>query len=183
MTDKGIIVLMLFAYLMPHIAGVLLPGLVMFAAAWQDWRQLKIDNKHALVLIILFPLLAALSPATTFLPGVCAAFLMLVLGLMLYWVKLMGAGDVKLASAICLYIGMDHLSFFMLGTVLMGGVLAVIALIARNHPLTATEVPRDWIGRIRQGGSDIPYAVAMAIPVWFLLTQRLLAAYLHSITL
>lgn len=181
--DREIIALTLLSTLLPYTMAALIPGVIIFLAAWQDWYELRIDNKHVMVLAAVFPLLAFVSPGLSFLPGFSAALLMLFLGILLYAARLIGGGDVKLASAIALYIGIGHLSFFILGTALIGGVLAAVALVVRRRPLEPTDQPKDWLVRIRQGGNDIPYAVAMAVPTWFLLTQHLIAAYHYVLNL
>ena len=155
-------------------------GVIAFLAARDDWRSLSIPNHHAIVLLLAFPLVA-LSPAHIyFIPGLFAALLMLVVGLLFYSTKMIGAGDVKLASALSLYIGFSAWSRFMLVTAIAGGFLSLLAVHWRKHPekIPAWCTPESWPGLIRkQQTKKIPYGLAIAIAGVLMLGFRLFGRY------
>lgn len=157
---------------------------VVFLAARDDWRGLHIADQHSVVLLILFPL-AALSPsAVTFIPGVIAGIITLFLGLILFSLKQLGGGDVKLASVLALYSGLGLWPEFMLWTMLFGGVLALGTLYLRRYPqkIPAQAAPQSWLGQLRDNPAQavLPYGVALALAALVVLTQRLLW---HSVAL
>ena len=159
--------------------GWVFPCVIAVLAAWEDGQRLQLSNRHALVLLIGFPLAAVAVPYLSFVSGLCAAVLVLVPGLVLYAVGMMGAGDIKLAVVFALYLGVGWLGRFVVGACLMGGVLGLVAVCVRHYqsPLASDSAPRHWIDRIRQGGRDLPYGIALAVPFIALLTERFAHAY------
>lgn len=146
-------------------------------AARDDWQRMHIADQHSIVLLILFPL-AALSPAAvTFIPGLLAGLLTLFLGLVLFALKQMGGGDVKLASVLALYSGLALWPHFMLVTMLAGGVLALVALYVRQRSdkIPATMPADSWLGQLRHNPqTPLPYGVALVFAAFVVLTDRLL---------
>jgi prepilin peptidase CpaA len=159
--------------------GVLFPAVIALLAAWDDMRHLHIANAHPLVLAIGFPFIVMMIPYISFFSGLLAAVVVLLPGLLLFALRVFGAGDIKLATVMALYLGVGALGRFVLGACLMGGILAVVAVCVRRYatPLLSDVPPRHWLDRIRQGGRDVPYGVALAVPFIVLLTERFMHAY------
>lgn len=146
-------------------------------AARDDWRRMTIPDQHSLVLLILFPL-AVFSPAhISFIPGILAGLVTLFLGLCLFALKQMGGGDVKLASILALYTGLNAWPRFMLLTMLAGGVLALAALYLRRCPdkIPSDSPPESWLGQLKHSPEiTLPYGVAIVFGAFIVLTERLL---------
>ena len=92
------------------------------------------------------------------------SFLFLCVGFLLFCFKLIGAGDVKLLVVLTLAISPQFLSLFAYGSVLLGGVLALIYLI--YGLLTDLQ-------RVRKRG--IPYTIPIVIMGAFLVPVSVVA--------
>jgi prepilin peptidase CpaA len=157
-----------------------LVSLVAGLAAWDDWHRLSIANRHSLVLALLFPL-AVLTPSDiVFIPGALAGLITLIGGLLLYELKMMGAGDVKLASALALYIGLGYWAYFLLVTALAGGVICLLSIYWRRHSehIPAWVAKGSWPDRLHDPAyREIPYGLAIAFAGGAVLGWRLLKPY------
>jgi len=102
-------------------------------AAWTDATRMKISNSVSIILVIAFLLFAAihlpLTPAITHI-GVASAIFAVTFGC--YALRLMGGGDVKLLSALAMWIGPGQILPYLTAVALLGGLLAVFVLIARR---------------------------------------------------
>jgi prepilin peptidase CpaA len=141
-------------------------GVVMVAAAVEDFRRLVIPNVLPIILCALWPLYFAAAPS---LYGAlaaigCAAAVFLV-GAILFARGYIGGGDVKLLSAATLWAGPAGTPALLMLTAVLGGALALfllmpfgmqIAVAARGmlgQPAVATE---------RRLAMPVPYGVAIA---------------------
>jgi prepilin peptidase CpaA len=141
-------------------------GVVMVAAAVEDFRRLVIPNVLPIILCALWPLYFAAAPS---LYGAlaaigCAAAVFLV-GAILFARGYIGGGDVKLLSAATLWAGPAGTPALLMLTAVLGGALALfllmpfgmqIAVAARGmlgQPSVATE---------RRLAMPVPYGVAIA---------------------
>jgi len=142
-------------------------GVVMAAAAFEDFRRLIIPNMLPIMLCALWPLyFAAVAPSWSgALAAIgCAAAVFLV-GAVLFARGYLGGGDVKLLSAATLWAGPAGTPALLMLTGVLGGALALfllmpfgtqIASAARNmlgHPVSDTG---------RGLGMPVPYGVAIA---------------------
>jgi prepilin peptidase CpaA len=88
-------------------------------------------------------------------------------GLIIFQLRAMGGGDVKLLAAAALWMGMDGLLPFLVGVGLAGGALVLVLLMLRRNlmPLVAwasPRVPQSW-PRVLTSGEKVPYGVAIAV--------------------
>ncbi len=138
------------------------------ASAFADLKGLKIPNKYCLAIIILFLLAYGIdyfSDADTFfslknhLIGAAAVFGLTAL---LYALKLLGAGDSKLATAFGLWTGVSALPVFLFYMTVAGGILGVVAYILQKTKPFKVKENESWIWHLQNGKNAIPYGIAIA---------------------
>ena len=104
--------------------------------------------------------------------GLMAAGVILLVGLGIFALGLMGGGDIKLLTALGLWFGFSEtLAIFLILTTLLGGVLSLLAVLARaiigrvwlKH---APEIP---LPRVLTKGQPVPYGIAIAAAFLLLL--------------
>ncbi|HEX5379996.1 MAG TPA: prepilin peptidase [Phenylobacterium sp.] len=160
------------------IAGVLCALLLWSAVS--DIADRRIPNSAILAIIALFVPWSFASHGENLASGLAAGAIGFGVGYVLYLFKVMGAGDAKLFAAVALFTGLTYLHLFALATVLCGGVVAAVIMVARPRRAAAMLTLRG------QGdfGRGIPYGVAIAVGgavvVWGSLTGLLPADILTS---
>jgi prepilin peptidase CpaA len=140
------------------------PGAVLFAAA-MDLFTMTIPNRVSLAMVAAFVLLA---PFTGLAPmdlasHVGAGLLVLAGGILLFIPGWVGGGDAKMAAAVALWLGMDHVLIFLLCAALAGGSLAMFVLTLRQVPMPAVIATQPWAARLLSRGGGIPYGIALAV--------------------
>jgi prepilin peptidase CpaA len=144
-------------------------------AAARDARGLVIPNRAVIATAALFPIYlltraiavgafgTAVGDAAI---AVSLAAVVLVAGFALFSLHLIGGGDAKLAAAVALWAGADHIVAFLIIASVSGGVLAAAVLIWRSaFPQLESASPLQHFGvRLRQGlKAPVPFGVAIAI--------------------
>lgn len=132
-------------------------------AAVSDLRAFRIANRSSLILLAAFVPAAV---ATGFewrdwLIHLGAGLGLLVIGALLFFRGVWGGGDAKLLPAVAVWIGLAGLPRFLVVMALAGGVLAVLALLARRFALGPPGPLRRWGERLAEAG-HVPYGVAIA---------------------
>ena len=142
--------------------------LIVLAAAVSDVIRYRIPNVLVLALAGIFFVWAALNyTQTAWLSHVGAALLCLVAGFALYQFRQMGAGDVKLLTAVALWAGLNGLIALLLFMSLSGLLVLPLILIARW--LVAKAQARgswkaEWsVPRVLTKREGVPYGVAIAL--------------------
>jgi prepilin peptidase CpaA len=138
--------------------------LLLAVAAGTDIYMFKIPNTVSAVLLVAFVPVALASPhEVPWLSHLGAAAAVLAGGFVLFAVRWLGAGDVKLMTAVALWAGLPQLPAFLAYVSFAGGALALLLLtlrlaIARLAPeRTAAGLPRLLVR-----GERVPYGVAIA---------------------
>jgi prepilin peptidase CpaA len=141
---------------------------LMVTAAAVDFRCLVIPNWVILGLLLLCPADVAMMPAITLRAGVATAggaFAVLLCGSLLFSLRLVGGGDVKLLAVAALWDGAARLPMLLLLTGIFGGVLALLSLIGvggRLGPMRqATGAARE-VATIAASARPVPYGIAIA---------------------
>lgn len=102
-------------------------------AAWTDATRMKISNSVSIILVVAFLLFAAiylpLTPAITHIGIASAIFAVTFCCYALRW---MGGGDVKLLSALALWIGPTQILSYLTAVALLGGLFAACILVAQR---------------------------------------------------
>jgi prepilin peptidase CpaA len=152
----------------PEVVRYALAGglsLLLLWAAISDVRDRRIPNAAVLAALALFVVWVIASRGQGLGSSLAAAAISFGVGYVLYLVKVMGAGDVKLFAALALFTGLAGLPAFALATALIGGLMAVFSLATR--PRRAAKLSL----RLEAGGSDrgVPYGVAISGAAAFVL--------------
>ena len=133
-------------------------------AALKDATSLTIPNRLTLALAAAFvpAALAAGLPweGWALALGTCGA--LLIVGMVLFALRVMGGGDAKLFAACGLWLGLSASAPFLLWTGVAGGVLATALLIGRNLAQYAPGFGPRWVQRLLTRGEGVPYGVAIA---------------------
>ncbi len=146
--------------------GALVIGL---ASGWTDLKGLKIPNLHSIGVLGLFALAFGLDYVSedvrvfhAITSHLMAGGIMFVLTVILYSLKLLGAGDSKLASVYGIWVGLSGLPAFLFYMTVFGGVLGLAALIIQKTKPFKAATPGSWIDGLQGGNGAIPYGTAIA---------------------
>ena len=114
-------------------------------AMWTDATRMKISNSVSIILIVAFLLFAAIylpiKPAIGHIGVAAAVFVVM---FCCYALRCLGGGDVKLLSALSMWIGPLHILPFLTAVALLGGVFSAFILCARrikSHERQANRSP------------------------------------------
>lgn len=142
---------------------MIFPLAMAFAAA-NDLFTMKIPNKISLALVAAFVLAAAyigLSPELAA-KHVGVAVAVLAVGFILFAFNLLGGGDAKLMAAGALWMGPDHIMFFIAYLTIFGGLLSAAVLVYRKFIPVSGELLPAWAVKLHAAGTGIPYGIAIA---------------------
>ena len=67
------------------------------------------------------------------------------------------------AKRTALWLGPDHILQYAVLASILGGLLTMLVLFLRAMPLPAGLARRDWIARLHDAGTGVPYGVALAV--------------------
>lgn len=140
-------------------------SLVLVWAAISDVRDRRIPNAAVLAVLVLFVLWAIAARGQALGSGFAAAAISFGVGYILYLVKVMGAGDVKLFAALALFTGLSGLPAFALATALTGGLMAVFSIATRPRRAAPSALRLDGDGSER----GVPYGVAISAAAAFVI--------------
>ena len=73
-----------------------------------------------------------------------------------------GGGDAKLAAATAIWLGFDHVGDYALSASVLGGLLTLLIIGMRKWPLPAVLMAHQWVARLHEPSTGIPYGVALA---------------------
>jgi len=145
-----------------------MPALVI-TAGLKDLLTMKIPNWISISLALAFfpAALATGLPLQDILVHVGLAVAVLIIGMLIFALRWLGGGDVKLMAALCLWLGLSTSGLFAVYTALVGGLFGLGLLLARRkvgpflppslHPSLA------WVSALMEPKGDIPYGIAIAI--------------------
>ena len=130
-----------------------------------DLTTMTIKNSLVLFLIVAYGILAPSAglPFEVILHSAFAAVLVLVGGFVLFLQGGIGAGDVKLAAAAALWLGVDQTFAFLVHTALFGGMLTVVLLAVRRIHLPGALEKVAWVRRLHDRQTGVPYGIALAL--------------------
>jgi prepilin peptidase CpaA len=141
----------------------LFPGVMAFAAA-SDLLTMTIANRVSIVLIAGFVLLAALSGTTTAVLAshIAAGIVVLAAAFVCFARGWVGGGDAKLASSTALWLGLSHLSDYLLYASVFGGALTLLIMLFRSLPLPNLLAGQQWAEQLHRDDAGVPYGIALA---------------------
>ena len=142
---------------------LLFPALMAFAAS-SDLLTMTISNKVSLALAAGFLMLAPVAGMGIGEIGMhlAAGFAALAVAFGLFAFGWIGGGDAKLAAAIALWVGFDHLLPYLLVASLLGGALTLLILQFRLFPLPNVLLGARWAERLHHKDAGVPYGMALA---------------------
>jgi prepilin peptidase CpaA len=143
---------------------LLFPALMAFAAV-SDLFTMTISNRISLLLLAGFLLLAAFSGMSLYAVSMhfAAGLAVLTVAFICFAFGWIGGGDAKLAAVTALWFGFDHLMVYLAYAGLFGGILTVLLLLFRQWPLPASLLSQEWLLRLHDRKSGVPYGIALAI--------------------
>ncbi len=154
-----------YLYLLGSVFGAYV--LLLITAAVFDVAKFIIPNVIVVALAALFVIATIVLPFDTdWISHAGAAAAVFLSGALAYRFKVLGAGDVKLMTAVSLWVGFEHLPLLLLYIALSGGALAIFSVLLRrvvlavaiHRPLSGGGILPRWL----VAGEKIPYGVAIA---------------------
>jgi prepilin peptidase CpaA len=142
---------------------MLFPAMMAFAAS-SDLLTMTISNRVSLILIggfFLFALVIGMS-GSTMLWHIGAGGMVLAVAFGCFAMGWIGGGDAKLAAATALWFGFDHLMPYLFYASLLGGALTLLLLCFRTLPLPQYLAAQEWVQRLHDKKSGVPYGIALA---------------------
>jgi prepilin peptidase CpaA len=141
-----------------------LPLLLALAAGW-DIASFTIPNFIPLAVLASF---AAFAIATGLTPGEIGSHLLagtigLSAGFALFALGYIGGGDAKLFASVLVWLGFRDMLGYIVVASLMGGALTLALIALRAVPLPALFYRQQWIAKLHNRASGIPYGVALAL--------------------
>lgn len=141
---------------------------LLFLAAVSDATRYVIPNTVIIGVLVLFGVAAILLPFDIrWELHLGALGTVLVAGLVAYRFKALGAGDVKLISALALWTGFEQLPELLLYTAIAGGALALILIATRKLLLGVIlrfpSLEPAVKAAVLRTGEKVPYGIAIAI--------------------
>ncbi|MCB1556399.1 MAG: prepilin peptidase [Alphaproteobacteria bacterium] len=142
-------------------------------AAWSDVKGMIIPNRLSLIVFVaFFPAWAAAYGAgggvfAPFLSHVMAFGLVLAMTMLLFFLRLFGGGDAKLASAYALWMGLSGLIPFLVNMTVFGGLVALFSFIIKKTRPFKKVSETSWIGRLQAGESKVAYGVPIVMAAFF----------------
>ncbi len=141
---------------------------LLLTSAYEDLHSMEISNWISIALALAFPLVAVANgmsaPAIGLALAVgCAVFFV---GAGLFYLGLMGGGDVKIFSATAIWFGVSGFLPFLLWTAIAGGLFSALILLARRLPEPARDTGTARVALLQhvlRRESGVPYAVAIAL--------------------
>lgn len=137
--------------------------------AWSDFKGYRIPNIVSGVIILSFVAAYAVLSLTGQKDAIFFSlkshagsfFAVLIVTMAMFALKILGAGDSKMAAAVSLWLGFPGLSAFLFYMALTGGLLAAFSLILKKYkPFKA--LPDGWLSSAQEGNGNIPYGIAIA---------------------
>lgn len=155
------------------IFNIILTVLIGLIIVFDVWKYI-IPNWLNLVIILLYPIAAFMMPdKIDWLNGLLTGVTVFVVGFIAYQFKVMGGGDIKCFTVCALWTGYPLFIEFFAIAAIAGGILAIVLLISRPiiFNFAAKYGKIDKIPRLFQKGSPVPFGVAIAASMIFLIWQ------------
>lgn len=143
----------------------------MLAVLWLDSTRYTIPNWLVGGVLLAYPFAVFTSPIPVdWQMAIAGAAVVLVLGFIVFSLRWMGGGDVKLIAALALWVGLKHLADFIFIVALLGGALSLFLWGFRKLlPYIPGKPKKENLPRILQEGAPVPYGIAIALGFLILL--------------
>jgi prepilin peptidase CpaA len=147
-----------------HLSILAFFPVLMALSASMDLLTFTIPNRLCAVLALgylVFAVLLGVSAADILLNISCASAI-LVIAFVMFNFGWIGGGDAKLAAATAAWLGWTAILNYGLAAALFGGILTLILLSARAAPLPAVFGRVEWLARLHNVNTGVPYGIALA---------------------
>jgi prepilin peptidase CpaA len=135
----------------------------MLTVLWFDVRHYLIPNWLVGLLLAVYPVAVWMAPGVVdwkmAVAGMLAVF---AVGYLVFAMKWMGAGDVKLITVLSLWVGLTGLADFVFLFAVIGGLFSIALLVARKWNAFIPVPKSGQLPRILRSGEPVPYGVAIA---------------------
>lgn len=136
----------------------------MLAVLWFDTTRYIIPNWLVGGLLAAYPLAVLMAPNPVDWPmALAAGGLTLVLGYIVFTLRLMGGGDVKLIAVLAIWVGFAGLADFIFSVAILGGVLSGLLWGGRKLLVKLPKLKLEKLPRILREGAPVPYGIAIAL--------------------
>ena len=142
---------------------VLLPAVLIAAAGW-DVASFTIPNFLQVILLAGFAMFVLFThmPFAALGWHLAAAMIGLAVGFALFATNLVGGGDAKLFACVALWFGFPDLFTYAVIASVFGGALTLLLIAFRYLPLPQFLANQEWLARLHDQKSGVPYGVALA---------------------
>ena len=143
----------------------------MLAVLWYDISRYIIPNWLVGLMLATYPIAVAMShSAVDWKMAVVGRLLVLVVGYIVFAMKWMGGGDIKLMTACALWVGLQNLPDFLFLVAIIGGAFSLGVLMMRKAmPFIPRKEGSPPLPRLLRDDEPVPYGVAIAFGFLFLL--------------
>lgn len=163
----GVVTYLLFFV---YCGSVLAALAAMVAAGVSDFRTMTIPNRYPVAILgaffVAFPASAALmrgeSPFDPLAAHIMALGLVLAVTFAMFGLRVWGAGDSKLASAIAVWLGLKGLVVFFMVMAVAGMALVALGKVLQYSRRFPADPAGLWPSRLRAGQRVLPYGIAIA---------------------
>ncbi|PYE89244.1 A24 family peptidase [Phyllobacterium leguminum] len=142
---------------------VIFPFAMAFAIV-SDLLSMTIENRVSLILAGSFAILAPLTGMgwEIYALHFAAGFAVLTATFCLFAIRAMGGGDAKLMAATALWLGWNiDLIHYLATASILGGMLTLAILAYRGSPFTVLAGRFEFMDRLAQQGTGVPYGIAL----------------------
>jgi len=139
------------------------PTIIIYSAV-SDLLRMTISNRVSLGLAAAFVAMALITgmSAAEAAWHLAAAFSVLSVAFACFAFGWIGGGDAKIAAAAALWFGFSYLLDYLVFASVAGGVLTLVILLFRGGPLPPVLASQDWLARLHNKSTGIPYGIALA---------------------
>lgn len=150
----------------------------MCATVWFDVTRYTIPNWLVESLLFLYPVAVYLYPgAVDWQMALLGMLIVFLAGYLIFSLRVMGGGDIKLITVLALWVGWKWLPTFIISFALLGGIFSVFVLAARLLRPYLPWKERFKTPRLFQKGAPIPYGVAIAGAfIWMMWDGKIILA-------
>jgi prepilin peptidase CpaA len=145
---------------------------LMFTVIVTDTTRYTIPNWLVGALLLLYPVMLAVAqaPKPDWKTGLVIGVVVFALGFIIFILKVMGGGDIKLMTVLGIWAGREGIFQFLTMVALLGGALALILWTTRKVlPHFVDKSQSRPLPRILVDDNMVPYGVAIAIAFLILL--------------
>jgi prepilin peptidase CpaA len=147
-----------------HLSALAFFPTLMALSASTDLLTFTIPNRLCAALALGYLVFAALLGVSSvdILLNISCALAILAIAFLMFTFGWVGGGDAKLAAATAVWLGWTVILDYGVAAALFGGILTLILLGARRAPLPAVLGRVDWLARLHNANSGVPYGIALA---------------------